>query len=156
MRFLPRPDCTVRVLHSDALSASRKLSFADKPARSARVYVRKIVLAKEIRHSVERGSGQVKISFASFVSASRQLLSSLQQRPAARCYNPAVRTIQMRRVLLTIVRVVALVYLGLCGVLLLFQRAFIYFPQPPSGDCQGTMINLPVQTARVFVCTRPR
>jgi len=62
----------------------------------------------------------------------------------------------MRRVLVTIVRGVLLVYLGLCGVLFVFQRSFIYFPQPLCGDHQGTMISLPVQTERVLVCTRPR
>lgn len=62
----------------------------------------------------------------------------------------------MRHVLLTVVRILALVYLGLCGVLFVFQRSFLYFPSPLSGDCQGTMISLPVQTERVLVCTRRR
>ncbi len=51
---------------------------------------------------------------------------------------------------------VGLVYVGLCGVLFLFQRSFIYFPQPRSGDRYGTMMILPVPAERVLVCTRPK
>jgi hypothetical protein len=61
----------------------------------------------------------------------------------------------MWRVLFTIAGGVAFVYLGVCGVLFLFQRSFIYFPQPRSADCQAGMISLPRQTERVLVCSRP-
>ena len=57
--------------------------------------------------------------------------------------------------LLIVIRIVALVYLGLCGVLFFFQRSFIYFPQPGSGDGGGTTIKLPTATERVLVSTRP-
>jgi pimeloyl-ACP methyl ester carboxylesterase len=59
-------------------------------------------------------------------------------------------------VLLPVTLGAALIYLCLCGILFLFQRSFIYFPQPDSGDCRGTMIRLPVPTERVLVCARPR
>jgi hypothetical protein len=62
----------------------------------------------------------------------------------------------MRRVLFAVVRVVVLVYPGLCCVLFLFQRSFIFFPQPRSDDYQGTMISLPVQKERVLVRTLPK
>src|SRR5215469_765872 len=66
------------------------------------------------------------------------------------------RTIQtgMPQPLLVVLRVAALVYLGLCCAVFLLQRSFLYFPQPPSGDCPTT-ITLPVQSARVLVCARP-
>jgi pimeloyl-ACP methyl ester carboxylesterase len=49
---------------------------------------------------------------------------------------------------------VAMSYLGLCCVLFLFQRSFIYFPQPASGG--GTTLILPIPDARVLVRTRPK
>ncbi|MCU1235149.1 MAG: hypothetical protein JWP63_3116 [Candidatus Solibacter sp.] len=51
---------------------------------------------------------------------------------------------------------VALVYLGLCGVLFFFQRSLIYFPQPGSADSDPTTITLRAGTARIKVCTRPK
>jgi len=48
------------------------------------------------------------------------------------------------------------VYLGLCAVLFFFQRSFIYFPQPDSGDSGATKIKLPTAAARVLVSTRPK
>ena len=52
------------------------------------------------------------------------------------------------------IRGAVLVYLGLCAVLFFFQRSFIYFPQPDSGD--AGKIKLPTATARVLVSTRPK
>ena len=51
---------------------------------------------------------------------------------------------------------VAIVYLTLGGVLFFFQRSLVYFPQPGSGNGNAMMITLPVATARVLVCTRPK
>lgn len=60
----------------------------------------------------------------------------------------------MPQPLLTILRVAALIYLGLCCAVFLLQRSFLYFPQPRSIDCPTT-ITLPVKTAQVLVCARP-
>jgi pimeloyl-ACP methyl ester carboxylesterase len=45
-------------------------------------------------------------------------------------------------------------YLGICGLLFFFQRSFIYFPQPGSGDGAATAITLPVAMERIAVSTR--
>lgn len=62
----------------------------------------------------------------------------------------------MRRAVCMVLSVVAIVYLGLCGVLFFFQRSLIYFPQPGSGNSDATMVTLPVAAARVLVCSRPQ
>jgi pimeloyl-ACP methyl ester carboxylesterase len=50
----------------------------------------------------------------------------------------------------------AILYLGLCGVLFFFQRSLIYFPRPGSGTGGPTMTTLPTAAARVVVCARPK
>ncbi|MCT0206274.1 alpha/beta hydrolase [Synechococcus sp. CS-1332] len=40
--------------------------------------------------------------------------------------------------------VVALAYLGLCGLLFLRQRSLLYFPQPRSSDAAGQLLALPM------------
>ena len=88
--------------------------------------------------------------------ARRSLLAGIQYGTNyARCYHPTMET-RMWRALRTVLRGIALVYLGLCGVLFFFQRSLIYFPQPGSGNGDATMITLPVRKARVMVCTRPK
>jgi uncharacterized protein len=62
----------------------------------------------------------------------------------------------MWHVLRMVLTDVALVYLGLCGILFFFQRSLIYFPQPGSGNRSATVIALPVGTERVMVCARPK
>jgi hypothetical protein len=62
----------------------------------------------------------------------------------------------MRRLLRVVLRDVVIAYLGLCAALFFFQRSLLYFPQPGSGNSGATMIALPVPTARVLVCTRPK
>jgi uncharacterized protein len=56
--------------------------------------------------------------------------------------------------------VVALAYLGLCGLLFLRQRSLLYFPQPRSGDAGGELLALPMADgppgSRVLVTVRRR
>ena len=58
--------------------------------------------------------------------------------------------------MVTLVAVVALVYLGLCGVLFLYQRNLIYFPQPRSSGSGATTLTLPADGAQVLVTPRQR
>ena len=62
----------------------------------------------------------------------------------------------MPRAMVTLIAVVALVYLGLCGALFLFQRSLIYFPQPRSPVGNATTLALAVAGARVLVTARER
>ncbi|MBI1889781.1 MAG: alpha/beta fold hydrolase [Burkholderiales bacterium] len=59
----------------------------------------------------------------------------------------------MSRIALSIAVIAALVYLGLCLVLFVFQRSLIYFPQPRSF-AGGTTITLPVDGAELVVTAR--
>ncbi len=61
----------------------------------------------------------------------------------------------MTRVMITLTAVVALVYLGLCAALFLFQRSLIYFPQPRSLANGTSTITLPADGAEVIVTVRP-
>jgi pimeloyl-ACP methyl ester carboxylesterase len=61
----------------------------------------------------------------------------------------------MSRTMLTFATVVALVYLGLCALLFVFQRSLIYFPQPRSLASGATTISLPVDGGEVLVTARP-
>lgn len=58
--------------------------------------------------------------------------------------------------MITFVAVVALVYLGLCGVLFLYQRDLIYFPPPHSPGSGATPLTLPTAGAQVRVTARQR
>ena len=49
----------------------------------------------------------------------------------------------------------ALVYMGLCAVLFLFQRSLIYLPHPPSNHERETL-TVPVDGAQILVTTRLR
>lgn len=49
----------------------------------------------------------------------------------------------------------AALYLGLCAALWVFQRAFIYFPQPRTTTISATQLRLPVTDAQVLVSVRP-
>jgi pimeloyl-ACP methyl ester carboxylesterase len=62
----------------------------------------------------------------------------------------------MWHVLRVVLTAASLIYLVLCGVLFFFQRSLLYFPQPASGGGDATLIALPVGTARIMVCTRPK
>ena len=56
--------------------------------------------------------------------------------------------------MVTLVTVVALVYLGLCAALFLFQRNLIYFPQPRSLTSGATTLTLPSDEGQVLVTAR--
>lgn len=58
--------------------------------------------------------------------------------------------------MVTFVGIVALIYLGLCGFLFLYQRSLIYFPQPQSPGSGATTLTLQTAGARVLVTTRQR
>jgi pimeloyl-ACP methyl ester carboxylesterase len=62
----------------------------------------------------------------------------------------------MSRTMVTLVAVVALVYIGLCGVLFLYQRNLIYFPQPRSPGSGATTLTLPADGAQVLVTASQR
>lgn len=61
----------------------------------------------------------------------------------------------MSRTMLTLAAVVALVYLGLCAALFVFQRSLIYFPQPRSLASRAATITLQVDGGQVLVTARP-
>lgn len=50
--------------------------------------------------------------------------------------------------------IIGLLYTGLSGVLFVFQRSFIYFPQPRS-NANAIVMQLPSSDGPVFVSTRP-
>ena len=58
--------------------------------------------------------------------------------------------------MVTFVAVAALVYLGLCGALFLYQRELIYFPQPRSPVGDASTLTLPADGAQVLVTVRLR
>jgi len=58
------------------------------------------------------------------------------------------------RSILTPAIVIALVYLGLCATLFIFQRSLIYFPQPRSSGNAADTIALSVDGAELIVTAR--
>jgi uncharacterized protein len=62
----------------------------------------------------------------------------------------------MQRVIVMLVAVGALVYLGLCGALFLFQRNLIYFPHSRSPAGGAATFTMPADGARVIVSARRR
>ena len=62
---------------------------------------------------------------------------------------------RVRRVVLTMLILIAILFAGLCGVLFVFQRSLIYFPQPRSYQQGMTLTTLEVGTGTVLVSTRP-
>lgn len=62
----------------------------------------------------------------------------------------------MWRTVLSVVGVVALVYLGLCVALFVWQRSLIYFPHPRSTQTTAGTIRLPVDGAELLVTVRER
>jgi pimeloyl-ACP methyl ester carboxylesterase len=59
-------------------------------------------------------------------------------------------------IVLIALAVAVLVYLALCAALLVFQRSFLYFPQPSSLGSRDTTIVLPIADAKVVASMRPR
>ena len=60
----------------------------------------------------------------------------------------------MARTVVTLAAVAALVYLGLCAALFLYQRHLIYFPQPRSFGSGASTLALSQDGADVLVTTR--
>ena len=60
----------------------------------------------------------------------------------------------MTRFLLSLLALLAALYLGGCVALFVFQRDFIYFPQPRSGP-PAALLELPDSEADVLVSVRP-
>ena len=61
----------------------------------------------------------------------------------------------MARALRVLLSGFAVAYLALCGALFFFQRSYIYFPQPGSGDGGAATFTLPIPGERVLVSTLP-
>jgi uncharacterized protein len=61
----------------------------------------------------------------------------------------------MQRTLLILLFLVTLIYAGLCAALFLFQRSFIYFPQPRSLDDSSSMTKLPLKGAELNITVQP-
>ena len=61
----------------------------------------------------------------------------------------------VRRVFLTLLLFVAILYAGLCVAVVVFQRSLIYFPQPRSNQNGSTLMTLQVGTGTALVSTRP-
>jgi pimeloyl-ACP methyl ester carboxylesterase len=61
----------------------------------------------------------------------------------------------MTRILLSLLSVVAVLYLGACVLLYAFQKSLIYFPQPRAVGGPETVLRLPVDGADVLVSVRP-
>ena len=62
---------------------------------------------------------------------------------------------RLSRALVAFLLGAAALYGLLCVALLVFQRAFIYFPQPRAIDNPATLLKLPMEDAEVLVSTRP-
>lgn len=62
---------------------------------------------------------------------------------------------RVRRVILTMLLLVAILFAGVCGALFVFQRSLIYFPQPRSYQHGTTLMTLQVGSGTVLVSTRP-
>jgi uncharacterized protein len=61
----------------------------------------------------------------------------------------------MMRILLILFVFVTLIYAALCAVLFVFQRSFIYFPQPRLLDNDSNLIKVSVNGAELNVTVRP-
>ena len=61
----------------------------------------------------------------------------------------------MSRVVVSTLVLLALLYVLLCIALLVFQRSFIYFPQPGGFDDPTNLLELPGAELEVLVSTRP-
>jgi pimeloyl-ACP methyl ester carboxylesterase len=62
----------------------------------------------------------------------------------------------MSRTLVSLVVILAALYLVLCVALFVFQRALIYFPQPRAIGTEAALLTLSVDDAQVLVSVRPR
>ncbi|WP_375739087.1 alpha/beta hydrolase [Pseudomonas boanensis] len=60
----------------------------------------------------------------------------------------------MTRTLASIALLIAVVYLGLCVALFVFQRALIYFPQPRLAGGPDTVLKMPLVDVEIVVSTR--
>ena len=68
---------------------------------------------------------------------------------------PPTHANRMSRTLMYIVVIVAALYLTLCVVLFVFQRALIYFPQPAALNTPETLLTLTMADAQLQVTVRP-
>jgi pimeloyl-ACP methyl ester carboxylesterase len=62
---------------------------------------------------------------------------------------------QLQRVLLTILLLVSLLYVGICGALFTFQRSLIYSPRPRSNQSGITLMTLQTSAGSALVSSRP-
>lgn len=61
----------------------------------------------------------------------------------------------VKRVLLVVFLLVAILYAGLCGALFALQRSLLYFPQPRSNQTASTLMTLHTEAGTALVSTRP-
>ena len=61
---------------------------------------------------------------------------------------------RMSRVVISILALLVLLYVLLCIALLVFQRSFIYFPQPRGLDDPATLLKLPGADTELLVTSR--
>jgi uncharacterized protein len=66
-----------------------------------------------------------------------------------------MNTRRISRVVISILALLVLLYVLLCIALLVFQRSFIYFPQPRALDDPATLLKLPGPEAELLVTSRP-
>ncbi len=62
----------------------------------------------------------------------------------------------MLKILGSLFALLAVIYLGLCAALYIFQRSFIYYPQPGSAPPAADILRLPRADATVLVSARQR
>jgi pimeloyl-ACP methyl ester carboxylesterase len=60
----------------------------------------------------------------------------------------------MSRIVITILAIIALVYLGLCVALFLYQRSLLYFPQPRVSGNNTPTLSFPVDGAELIITVR--
>ena len=68
---------------------------------------------------------------------------------------PPTNVSRMSRILVSLLVIVAALYLVLCVALFVFQRALIYYPQPRAIDASASLLTLAVDDAQVLVTVRP-
>jgi pimeloyl-ACP methyl ester carboxylesterase len=61
----------------------------------------------------------------------------------------------MKRAMYIVLIAIAIAYLGVCGVMFVFQRSLIYYPQPRSVTAPESTMKLQVDGAELIVTVRP-
>jgi uncharacterized protein len=67
-----------------------------------------------------------------------------------------VNNIYMYRMVLFTIIFAVVAYVGLCAVMFLFQRSFIYYPRPRGGDSGARLMPMPIDEGEVLVSVKRR